>query len=154
LGPVFFGALMHKHVFALSIVAATIAGCPAPAPPVVVQIAAPAPATAAPEPAPLPSAAKAEGGDRAPPISLERVAGSGPRSLAEASGKVVILAFCATFAAPCRMSLPAFQVIAAAHPGEVVVIAVMEDSDDDPAMARQIKDYAGDLKVDFSFLWD
>ena len=48
-------------------------------------------------------------GSAAPEIAAEAVTGEGPATLADASGKVVILDFWATYCAPCKKSFPKYQ---------------------------------------------
>lgn len=65
------------------------------------------------------AAAGAEGGAKsglvgspAPDFSAEPVTGSGPKTLGEAKGKVVILDFWGTFCEPCKKSFPKYQGLA------------------------------------------
>jgi thiol-disulfide isomerase/thioredoxin len=90
---------------------------------------------------------------KAPELELERVTGTGPGSLARARGQVVMLSFCATWAEPCKKSLPVYQAIAKEHPGRVALIVVVEDSPD-AISGKELREYASSLKVDASILWD
>jgi cytochrome c biogenesis protein CcmG, thiol:disulfide interchange protein DsbE len=91
---------------------------------------------------------------KAPELRLERVTGTGPGSLAAARGQVVILAFCATFAAPCSRSLPVYQGIAKEHPGRVTLIVLLVDEPDDLGGRGAIKEYASNVQIDVPVLWD
>ena len=92
-------------------------------------------------------------GRAAPPLQATVLGGAGPASLADAAGKVVIVDFWATYCAPCREALPAYQRIADAHRPEVAVIAV---STDEPGEVKRadIVSFARDLGVRFPVLWD
>jgi peroxiredoxin len=92
-------------------------------------------------------------GTPAPSFSAESVTGSGPTSLDEAKGKVVILDFWATFCGPCKKSFPKYQEIANQFGGDVAVIAVSVDEPEN-ASADQLKDFAKETGVKFSILWD
>src|SRR5262245_24086027 len=69
-------------------------------------------------------------GSPAPDFSAELVTGSGPKTLAEAKGKVVILDFWATWCGPCKQSFPKYQELVDQLNGEVTVIAISMDEPD------------------------
>src|SRR5262245_35968959 len=48
-------------------------------------------------------------GAPAPDFAAEPIAGDGPKTLKDASGKVVLVDFWATFCDPCKKSFPAYQ---------------------------------------------
>ncbi len=100
-----------------------------------------------------PSGARSENAQVAPEIQAQSVMGAGPTTLAEAAGKVVIVDFWGTFCAPCRKSLPAYQRLADAHGGEVVVIGVAVDDPED-VETRDVVDFATELGVRFAIVWD
>lgn len=63
------------------------------------------------------------GVDHLPGFSLP-VLGGGEAHLSDQAGRVVLVHFFATWCEPCREELPALARLAAAHPGELVVIAI------------------------------
>jgi peroxiredoxin len=94
---------------------------------------------------------KAQVGAPAPDFAAEYVVGSGPKTLAEAKGKVVILDFWATWCGPCKQSFPKYQELVDQLNGEVTVIAV---SMDEPDTKDQIGDFVKETGVKFPVLWD
>lgn len=91
---------------------------------------------------------------KAPDLGLPRVTGTGPGSLTAARGQIVLLAFCATFVAPCQKSLPVFQAIAKEHSGRVTLLVLMVDSPEDTGGRKHIEEYASDLQLDAPLFWD
>jgi peroxiredoxin len=132
---------------------------PTPAPVATAQPSAPeTPPPASPPASGNPAACGSDGSNpllcaKAPELKLERVAGTGPSNLKEARGQVVILAFCATWAEPCKKSLPAYQTIAKEHPGRVALIVLLVD-EAQSSSPKAIKEYASNLQVTAPFLWD
>ncbi|MBA4045705.1 MAG: hypothetical protein C0510_00015 [Erythrobacter sp.] len=51
-----------------------------------------------------------------------------PHKLAEFRGKVVIVNLWASWCAPCRAEMPALDRLVAAYPGDVVVVAISQDT--------------------------
>jgi thiol-disulfide isomerase/thioredoxin len=66
-------------------------------------------------------------GKAAPEITAEPIGGEGPKTLAEALGKVVVVDFWASCCGPCKASFPIYQTILDKFPGDVAVIAVDTD---------------------------
>jgi cytochrome c biogenesis protein CcmG, thiol:disulfide interchange protein DsbE len=89
----------------------------------------------------------------AAPVLAEGLASEGPRSLAEARGKVVIVEFWATFCMPCKRSFPAYQEIVDRHRGEVAVLAVSGDDPEEVKVDRLIA-FAKETRVRFPIFWD
>ena len=92
-------------------------------------------------------------GAPAPDFSAEFVTGEGPKTLAEARGKVVILDFWATFCLPCKKSFPAYQKLIDESDGNVVVVAVSLDEPENVTRQQLVK-FAGDAGARFTILWD
>lgn len=92
-------------------------------------------------------------GSAAPDITAETVTGEGPTSVKDASGKVVILDFWATFCAPCKKSFPKYQELVDQFAGDLAVIAVSVDDPDD-ATKEQIEEFAKETGVKFTIVWD
>lgn len=104
------------------------------------------------EPAPA-AGGKAEVGSAAPEISAAFVTGVGPKTLADAKGKVVILDFWGTYCGPCKASFPKYQALLDQFGKDLAIIAVSEDDPDD-AKESDLKDFAKKTGVKFSILWD
>ncbi|MFO0619312.1 MAG: TlpA disulfide reductase family protein [Polyangiaceae bacterium] len=85
--------------------------------------------------------------------SATYIAGDGPKSIADAKGKVVILDFWGTYCKPCKDSFPKYQELVDKHKGDLVVIAVSTDDPDDKN-ADDLKEFASKLKAKFVILWD
>jgi cytochrome c biogenesis protein CcmG/thiol:disulfide interchange protein DsbE len=81
------------------------------------------------------------------------VTGDGPKSLAEAKGKVVIVDFWATYCQPCKKSFPKYQELVEQFGGELAVIAVSVDEPGDVDEAK-LKEFASATKVKFPIVWD
>ncbi|EYF04339.1 TlpA family protein disulfide reductase [Chondromyces apiculatus] len=92
-------------------------------------------------------------GQKAPEIAAAAVTGEGPKTLAEASGKVVILDFWATYCAPCKKSFPKYQEMVEELGSDVAVIAVSVDDPED-ATEDKLKKFAEETGVKFSIVWD
>lgn len=92
-------------------------------------------------------------GQKAPAFSSESVAGEGPSSLADASGRVVIVDFWATYCAPCRKSFPKYQELVDQFGGDLAVIAVSVDDPED-ASKEQLSEFASSTGVKFAIVWD
>jgi len=95
----------------------------------------------------------ASGGSAASEVNATYVTGDGPKSLAEAKGKVVIVDFWATYCDPCKKSFPKYQEILDQFGGDVAVIAVSVDGTDD-ASEDKLKAFAKETGVKFPILWD
>jgi thiol-disulfide isomerase/thioredoxin len=89
----------------------------------------------------------------APELDAVPVGGEGPRTIAGAEGKVVIVDFWATWCGPCRQAFPMYQKLVDRFPRDVAVLAVAVDDpehvDDDRILA-----FARDTHVRFSILRD
>jgi len=92
-------------------------------------------------------------GSAAPEIAAEAVTGEGPATLADASGKVVILDFWATYCAPCKKSFPKYQELVDQFGGELAVIAISVDNPED-ATKEQLEAFVKETGVKFSIVWD
>lgn len=88
----------------------------------------------------------------APELSAAYVTGDGPKTLAEAKGKVVIVDFWATYCDPCKKSFPKYQELLDQFGGDLVVIAVSVDESD--VGEDKLKDFAKETQVKFPILWD
>jgi cytochrome c biogenesis protein CcmG, thiol:disulfide interchange protein DsbE len=92
-------------------------------------------------------------GKPAPEIVADPVGGEGPKTLADARGKIVVLDFWATYCAPCRRSFPKYQALADKFPDDVVVLAVSVD-DVESTRRQQLIDVAKATGVKFAIVWD
>jgi len=92
-------------------------------------------------------------GSPAPEISAAAVTGEGPTSLKDASGRVVVLDFWATFCEPCKKSFPKYQELMDQFGGDLVVIAVSVDDPED-TKEDQIKEFVKGTGVKFGITWD
>lgn len=92
-------------------------------------------------------------GSPAPDFSAEPVTGNGPKTLADAKGKVVILDFWATFCEPCKKSFPKYQELADQFGSDLAVLAVSVDEPDSAKKDDLVK-FAKDTGVKFSIVWD
>jgi thiol-disulfide isomerase/thioredoxin len=92
-------------------------------------------------------------GSPAPEITAADVTGEGPASLKDASGRVVILDFWATFCEPCKKSFPKYQELMDQFGGDLVVIAVSVDDPED-VKEDQIKEFVSATNVKFKVVWD
>jgi peroxiredoxin len=99
------------------------------------------------------SSDKAEVGKKAPDVAAAYVTGEGPKSLADAKGKVVILDFWGTYCGPCKASFPKYQELLDQFGKDLAIIAVSEDDPDD-AKESNLKDFAKKTGVKFTILWD
>ncbi len=81
------------------------------------------------------------------------ITGDGPKSLADAKGKVVIIDFWATYCQPCKKSFPKYQELVEQFGGELAVIAVSVDEPGDVDEAK-LKEFAASTKVKFPIIWD
>lgn len=96
-----------------------------------------------------------EGGvaSKAPELSATPVGGTGPKTLAEAAGKVVIVDFWATYCDPCKKSFPKYQQLVDQFGGDLVVIGVSVDDPED-ATEDKLKEFAKTTGAKFSIVWD
>ncbi|WP_437626291.1 TlpA family protein disulfide reductase [Sorangium sp. So ce1151] len=108
---------------------------------------------AAPPAPPTPETGGGLVGSAAPELAAEVVSGEGPATLRDASGKVVIVDFWATYCRPCRKSFPEYQKIVDRFGGDVAVIAVALDAPEDVSK-EQIVAFASEAEVKFRVLWD
>jgi cytochrome c biogenesis protein CcmG, thiol:disulfide interchange protein DsbE len=92
-------------------------------------------------------------GKQAPEVDAEVVGGVGPKTLAAARGKVVILDFWGTYCGPCKQSFPKYQEIVDRYAGDVAVLAV---SIDDPEQVQkdQLVAFANETHAKFAITWD
>jgi thiol-disulfide isomerase/thioredoxin len=92
-------------------------------------------------------------GTKAAELSVTPVTGEGPKTLAEAAGKVVIVDFWATYCAPCKKSFPKYQELVEQFGGDLAVIAVSLDDPED-ADENKLKEFATETGVKFAVVWD
>jgi cytochrome c biogenesis protein CcmG/thiol:disulfide interchange protein DsbE len=92
-------------------------------------------------------------GSKAPEIKAAPVMGDGPTSLAEASGKVVIIDFWATYCDPCKKSFPKYQELVDNFGGDLTVIAVSVDDPED-ASQEKLEEFVSATGVKFPVVWD
>ncbi|WP_437580290.1 TlpA family protein disulfide reductase [Sorangium sp. So ce887] len=103
-----------------------------------------------------PTAPQAGGGligSAAPELAAEVVSGEGPSTLKDASGKVVIVDFWATYCHPCRKSFPKYQELVDRFGGDLAVLAVALDAPEDVSK-EQLVEFADEAGVKFKILWD
>jgi peroxiredoxin len=102
------------------------------------------------------TASGAEGGlvgKPAPDLTAEAVTGEGPKTIKDASGKVTIVDFWATFCGPCKKSFPKYQALVDDAAGNLAVIAVSVDEPDDTDKAK-IEEFVKETGVKFAIVWD
>lgn len=99
------------------------------------------------------TASPASGGGAAKELQAEFVTGEGPKTIAEAKGKVVIVDFWATYCDPCRKSFPKYQELVDQFGGDLAVIAVSVDEPGDVSIDK-IKEFANETGVKFPIVWD
>lgn len=92
-------------------------------------------------------------GKAAPELEAEPVGGDGPKTLADAKGKVVVVDFWATYCKPCKKSFPVYQDIVDTHGGKVFVLAVSMDEADEKKPS-DLMAFAEGLNTSFPLLWD
>ena len=92
-------------------------------------------------------------GSPAPDFAAEAIVGDGPKTIKDASGKVVLVDFWATFCDPCKKSFPAYQKLVDQFAGDLVVIAISVDEPDN-ATKEQIAAFAKTTGVKFAVVWD
>ena len=92
-------------------------------------------------------------GAAAPELSAELITGEGPSTLKDASGRVVIVDFWATYCAPCKKSFPKYQELADQFGGDLAVIGVSVDDPED-ITKEQIEEFAKTTGVKFAVVWD
>ncbi len=89
-------------------------------------------------------------GAQAPAFELPAQFGDAKKvSLADASGKVTIIDFWATWCEPCKDSFPHYQNLAEKYAGELVIIGISEDDD-----ASGIAAFGKQTGVKFPLAWD
>ncbi len=108
---------------------------------------------AAPAAPPAPQAGGGLIGSAAPELAAEVVSGEGPSTLKDASGKVVIVDFWATYCHPCRKSFPKYQELVERFGGDLAVLAVALDAPEDVSK-EQLVEFADEAGVKFKILWD
>jgi len=92
-------------------------------------------------------------GKQAFEVKATYVTGEGPKTLADAKGKVVILDFWGTYCGPCKASFPKYQALLDQFGKDLVIIAVSED-ETDAASENDLKKFAKDRGAKFVILWD
>jgi peroxiredoxin len=92
-------------------------------------------------------------GSAAPDLSAEAVTGEGPANVKDASGKVVIVDFWATYCHPCKKSFPKYQEMLDQFGSDLAVIAVSVDDPDDSSKEK-LEEFAKETNVKFKILWD
>jgi len=92
-------------------------------------------------------------GQVSPEITAEPVTGEGPKTLAEARGKVVILDFWLTWCEPCKRAFPGYQALAARYPHDLVVLAISAD-DRESVHKVTLVQFARETGVTFAVLWN
>jgi cytochrome c biogenesis protein CcmG/thiol:disulfide interchange protein DsbE len=92
-------------------------------------------------------------GKAAPELSADYIAGEGPKNLAEAKGRVVVIDFWGTYCGPCKKSFPKYQSLVEEFNGELAVIAVSVDSPED-VKDEDLKAFADQTGAKFPILWD
>ncbi len=108
-------------------------------------------ATGCPVGASRPSTApRIQPGDPLPEVQGRYLTGSGPRSVADARGRVLIVDFWATFCDPCRRSFPGYEAL---HQQGVAIIAVALDDPGDVGDAT-IEAFVRETGATFTVLWD
>jgi alkyl hydroperoxide reductase subunit AhpC len=90
-------------------------------------------------------------GAPAPAFDAEFVTGQGPKTLADAKGKVVLVDFWGTFCEPCKKSFPKYQELADQFNGELAIIAI---SVDEPEDKGKIAEFVKATGVKFPVVWD
>jgi len=91
-------------------------------------------------------------GKAAPDFTAEAVAGEGPKTVKEASGKVTIVDFWATFCGPCKKSFPKYQELVDQFGGDLAVIGVSVDESD--TEKAKFDEFIKTTGVKFSVVWD
>jgi cytochrome c biogenesis protein CcmG/thiol:disulfide interchange protein DsbE len=91
-------------------------------------------------------------GKPAPELAASHVTGDGPKTLAEAKGKVVIVDFWGTFCDPCKKSFPKYQEMLDQFGGKLVIIGVAVDDAD--TGVDKIKELVKETGVKFAITWD
>jgi len=92
-------------------------------------------------------------GKLATELQATYVSGDGPRTLADAKGKVIIVDFWATYCDPCRKSFPKYQELVDQFGGDLAIIAISVDEPADVGEDK-LKAFANDTGVKFPILWD
>jgi cytochrome c biogenesis protein CcmG, thiol:disulfide interchange protein DsbE len=92
-------------------------------------------------------------GKPAPEFTAEPVTGEGPATIKDASGRVTIVDFWATFCGPCKKSFPKYQEMVDQFGGDLTVIAVSVDEPDSTDKAK-IEEFVKATGVKFAVVWD
>ncbi len=91
----------------------------------------------------------AEVGKPAPDLSIQSLNDKGPVKLEGLGGKVVIVDFWATWCGPCRQSFPGLEALSKRHAGQVTVVGVSVNEEQDG-----ITDFAKEMGATFPVAWD
>jgi len=102
---------------------------------------------------PATSGGETPSGGGAAEIQGTFITGDGPKTLADAKGKVVIIDFWATYCQPCKKSFPKYQELVEQFGGDLAVIAVSVDEPGDVDESK-LKEFASSTKVKFPIIWD
>jgi cytochrome c biogenesis protein CcmG, thiol:disulfide interchange protein DsbE len=92
-------------------------------------------------------------GQTAPELGAESVTGSGPTSIKDAKGKVLIVDFWGTFCGPCKKSFPKYQDLVDQFGGDLAVVGVSVDEPDNVKKDDLVK-FAKDNHAKFAIVWD
>lgn len=107
-----------------------------------------------PPPAPARATQPLTEGDAAPELRARWVSGAGPRTLAEAGDRPVVLLMFGTYDANARVWMAKLQELVRARGDAVAVIAISHDAPGDMVTADDIARFAEELGVTFTVLWD
>jgi peroxiredoxin len=106
-------------------------------------------------PRPTPAAGLVVAREPAPAHEIDAtyLSGEGPRTLADARGRVVVVQFWATYCDPCKRSFPKYQQLVDQFEGQLVVLGVSVDEPGDDAR-HALGHFVQETPVRFPLLWD